>query len=285
MAPDSCIPFKVWTSVAREGREASLSVPPPVSAPQPSMCEAALTPPSMPQRADHGRRRPRGHQSPCRCARSAGHRQGALAQGGQSSARFHGRRRLGSRGRHLRRRSEAFGCFRLRHLLRGEPLDVLRRLALHLRRPLPRSLQQGLHFAGPSDDLRGAPRRGAAPVGVWGCAACGPASRRRPAAHSWSGYSPRRSSSRPQRRRRRPQSPSPPLGCRRAGLPESGAWAGPASRCAGPGRDRCARRRCRAGRTASSLGGRGLRGPHRSLRRRSRRQPPGSALCGAEASR
>ena len=102
----------------------------------------------------HGRRRPRGHQSPYRCARSAGHRQGALAQSGQSSARFHGRRRLRSRGRHFRRRSEAFGCFRLRHLLRGEPLDVLRRLAL-LRRPLPRSLQQGLHFAGPSDDLGG----------------------------------------------------------------------------------------------------------------------------------
>ena len=40
-----------------------------------------------PSRADH--------QFPCRCARSAGHRQGALAQGGQSSARFHGRRRLG----------------------------------------------------------------------------------------------------------------------------------------------------------------------------------------------
>ena len=108
-----------------------------------------------PSRADHGRRRPRGHQSPCRCARSAGHRQGALAQGGQSSARFHGRRRLRSRGRHLRRRSEAFRCFRLRHLLRGEALDVLRRLALHLRRPLPRPLQQGLHFAGPSDDLGG----------------------------------------------------------------------------------------------------------------------------------
>ena len=50
-----------------------------------------------PSRADHGRRRPRGHQSPCRCARSAGHRQGALAQSGQSSARFHGRRRLRSR--------------------------------------------------------------------------------------------------------------------------------------------------------------------------------------------
>ena len=69
-----------------------------------------------PSRADHGRRRPRGHQSPCRCARSAGHRQGALAQSGQSSARFHGRRRLGSRGRHLRR---------LRHLLRGEPVKAL----------------------------------------------------------------------------------------------------------------------------------------------------------------
>ena len=60
-----------------------------------------------PSRADHGRCRPRGHQSPCRCARSAGHRQGALAQSGQSSARFHGRRRLRSCGRHLRRQSEA----------------------------------------------------------------------------------------------------------------------------------------------------------------------------------
>ena len=91
----------------------------------------------------------KGHQSPCRCARSAGH-----GQGGQSASGLRGRRRLRSRGRHFRRRSEAFGCFRFRHLLRGEPLDVLRRLALHLRRPLPRSLQQGLHFAGPSDDLR-----------------------------------------------------------------------------------------------------------------------------------
>ena len=32
--------------------------------------------------------------------------------------------------------------------------DVLRRVALHLRRPLPGSLQQGLHFGGSPDDLR-----------------------------------------------------------------------------------------------------------------------------------
>ena len=57
--------------------------------------------------------------------------------------------------RRLRRRGEALGGFCLRQLLRGKLLDVLRALALHLRRPLPRSLQQGLHFGGSPDDLRG----------------------------------------------------------------------------------------------------------------------------------
>ena len=238
------MPFKVWTSVAREGREASLSVPPPAEHVRGSV-DSFLDRPSG---ADHGRRRPRSHQSPCRCAR------GALAQGGQSSARFHGRRRLGSRGRHLRRRKEAKPSVASASAICCEANRSMScaALALHLRRPLPRSLQQGLHFAGPSDDLRGrhlVGRRRQSRRGASGCAACGPASRRRPAARSWSG-SPRRFSSRPQRG---PQSPSAPLGCRfrGAGLPESGAWAGPARRCAGPGRDRCPRRRCPAGRTAS----------------------------------
>ena len=57
------MPFRVWTSVAREGREASLSVPPPVSAPQPSMCEAALTPPSQ-RRPPPGRLRPERSRAP-----------------------------------------------------------------------------------------------------------------------------------------------------------------------------------------------------------------------------
>ena len=51
-----------------------------------------------------------------RCARSAGHRQGAFAQTGQSASGLRGRCRLRSRGRHFRRRSEAFRCFRFRDL-------------------------------------------------------------------------------------------------------------------------------------------------------------------------
>ena len=49
-----------------------------------------------------------------------------------------------------------------------------------------------------------------------------------------------------------PRSPPRPE-CRSpsCGLPASGAWAGSARRCAEPGLDRCPRRRCLAGRTAS----------------------------------
>ena len=50
---------------------------------------------------------------------------------------------------------EGFRCFRFRELLGSEALDVLGGLPFHLRRPLARPLQQGLHFAGPPDDLRG----------------------------------------------------------------------------------------------------------------------------------
>ena len=108
-------------------------------------CEAALSPPSM------------AHAVPTRAAPAPATARppaaaptvpaGSLAQQRQGSrtslcrgCRFRcSRRCLCSSG-------EALRCFRFRELLRSEALDVLRRRALHLRRPL--------HFRGPSDDLR-----------------------------------------------------------------------------------------------------------------------------------
>ena len=56
--------FKVCTSVVCGAREASLSVPPPVRAPAQHVRGRGDSSLDGPSRADHGRRRPRGHQSP-----------------------------------------------------------------------------------------------------------------------------------------------------------------------------------------------------------------------------
>ena len=68
-----------------------------------------------PCRADHGRRRPRGTSPPS--LRPQRRPRPGRPRPGRSELR----RRLRSRRRHLRRRSEAFRCFRLRHLLRPDP--------------------------------------------------------------------------------------------------------------------------------------------------------------------
>ena len=107
-------------------------MPPPVAAPQPIRCEAALSPPSIAQAVPT-----MAAPAPATARPPAG-----LCRG----CRFRCSRRC------LRSSGESFRCFRFRELLGSEALDVPRRRALHLRRPLPRPLQQG--FRGPSDDLR-----------------------------------------------------------------------------------------------------------------------------------
>ena len=131
-APLSCVPFRVCTSVVMLGREASLSVPPPVAAPQPINRRAAPAPATAkPRRRTHGSRR----------------RQGSFAQQRQgATSRLRRRSRLRCSRRCLRSSGEAFRCFRFRELLGSEALDVLGGLPFHLHRPLPRPLQQGLHF-------------------------------------------------------------------------------------------------------------------------------------------
>ena len=132
------MPFSVCTSVVMLGREASLSVPPPVAAPPAHEVRSRIEPAlNGPRRADQGSPCSRHGQASRRRAHGARRSQGSLAQCCQHPSAF--RRRCRLRGA-LRR-------FRLRQLLGSEALDVLRRRALHLRRPLPRPLQQGLHFA------------------------------------------------------------------------------------------------------------------------------------------
>ena len=94
-------------------------------------------------------------QSDSRYPLGSGRRQGSLAQQSQGSrpGLCRGCRFRCSR-RRLRSGCEALRCFRLSKLLGSEALDVLDGLPFHLRRSLPRPLQQGPHFRRPSDDLR-----------------------------------------------------------------------------------------------------------------------------------
>ena len=108
-----------------------------------------------PGRADESSACSRHRQASRRRTHGSRRRQGSFAQCRQHPSAFGRRSRFRRSRRRLRSSREAFRCFRLRELLGSEALDVLGGLALHLRRSLPRSLQHGLHFAGPSDDLRG----------------------------------------------------------------------------------------------------------------------------------
>ena len=123
------MPFRVCTSVVCGAREASLSVPPPVSAPQPSMCEAALTPPSIAQAVPTTAAAAPGATSPPVAAPAA-----------PATARAPSPRAVRAPPVFT---AAAVSAPAAATLLRGEPFDVLRRLALHLRRPLARSLRQG----------------------------------------------------------------------------------------------------------------------------------------------
>ena len=209
-----------------------------------------------PRRADESSTCSRHRQASRRRTHGSRRRQGSFAQQRQgATSRLRRRSRLRCSRRCLRSSGEAFRCFRFRELLGSEALDVLGGLPFHLRRPLARPLQQGLHFAGPPDDLRGRHF-----VRRW-CQS------RWPPGDSQSSVQPVAAASQGQHRlvlghapRRRRRTGSRTCDDRFSSLNAtfaeaasraSGASAGSGRRCAAPARDPCPRRRCRAETTAS----------------------------------